>query len=351
MSHELNSQISLSQRLIDNYNNIIRTLTSNQEKINVAFKYLQFNIKQVLDDLAIYLIFQDLVNQFISDCEILRDFLDNLENAISFATDNILDNKKKEQNAIPKFKNQLSYYKFLGTQVTFTDTKIAEEVCPIIEKHYICTEKLKFDDGCMEQLLNKTKLELLTGPIFKLPTKKPIIEQISQELVFILPQQIEEIFAQCKTDQQYIEINRSVLVTIPDECIIEINKTRFANNLNVEEVQPIILLEKIHRFGCTSHCHAMDEILSTQIDVSKETKWTNSNYTRTTSNERVTGFPEKQQVEQDPNLVDWLEKLRISEEAKTKVLTHGYKLCELLNDVTKNKIGKLGLDRGSSLQI
>ncbi|KAL1506471.1 hypothetical protein ABEB36_005833 [Hypothenemus hampei] len=55
--------------------------------------------------------------------------------------------------------------------------------------------------------------------------------------------------------------------------------------------------------------------------------------------------------EQDPKLASWLEGLGISEYAKKKVLTQGYKLEEVLHDFTREEIRALGLVGASGLRI
>ena len=301
IKRELNLQISLSKNLINSYNSTITTLAKNQEKLTSSLKIFQISVQQTIDSLQDYLSFQGVITQINLDCQNLITFLDNLENAVLFSKVNALHNsilstsqlekmldylnKIYKPSEIPNFENILSYYQFLGTQVKFSNTKVifaihvpilrpetltflhiypviqnqtifvpkypylahkrtqsqfSTHTCPVVEDTYFCVEEFHPRDQCTEHLLDGQQVD--NCQTLKLQLEEPIIEQITQETVLILPTKPVKLLAKCSTDQ-YIQITQSVLVTIPETCEIQISEKKFVNDVQIRNGKPLILPE------------------------------------------------------------------------------------------------------------
>lgn len=297
---ELNLQTSLSKNLIDSYNKTITTLNSNQKKLEHSVKILQESVYSTINNNNHYISFQGVLYQVNLDCQNLITFIDNLEDAIMFAKLNILHNsilsslELKQminyvtniysESQIPKFKNVLSYYQFLGTQVTFSDTKLIfaihipiirsetftfyhlypiiqnnkifipkypylaqknkeiqfeESTCPSIEETHYCKESFHPIDECTIQIMESSSTT--TGcQIIETRINQSVFEQITQEEVLVLPSQKERVLAQCKTNQ-YLEIEHPSLIKIPKSCHIETRNKKFVNDVNILPGKPLIL--------------------------------------------------------------------------------------------------------------
>lgn len=296
---ELNLQISLSKALINNYNNTITTLSRNQEKLQLGLKKFQISVQNTIDNLQDYLSFQGVITQINLDCQNLITFLDNLENAITFSKMNALHNsiisisqleitlkylrKIYKESEIQNFKSLLSYYQFLGTQVRISNSKVifaihvpilrpetltfshiyptiqnksifvpkyqylahkrnqvqfSSQPCPVIEETYFCIEEFHPRDQCTEDLLHG--LPVNNCPTLIVNLEEPVVEQITQELVIILPTKQEKLLTKCSTDQ-FVQITQSVMVKIPETCEIQINDKKFVNDVKLYQGKPLIL--------------------------------------------------------------------------------------------------------------
>ncbi|XP_057665983.1 uncharacterized protein LOC130899848 [Diorhabda carinulata] len=138
--HEVNLQISLHKKLIDHYNKSITTLWDNQWKLFDNIEKFHISIENKIITLNYFITFQSTIAQINLDCQSLITLIDNIENAITFSKLNTIHSSvissqeilemikylstiyNKEQ--IPKFNNILTYYLFLGSQVTFSKSKI-----------------------------------------------------------------------------------------------------------------------------------------------------------------------------------------------------------------------------------
>ncbi|KAL1493645.1 hypothetical protein ABEB36_009344 [Hypothenemus hampei] len=134
-------------------------------------------------------------------------------------------------------------YPYLAREETRGILQYTEEVCPIVEKTYFCQRQFQPRDECLEQLLNTSTPDLLNCPIFKVNAAESIVEQISRKTVLILPTRPKRMMTRCADNQQYVEINRSTLVQMHDQCEVEIDGRKFSNNINVQETRPLILPE------------------------------------------------------------------------------------------------------------
>lgn len=296
---ELNLQKSLSKRLIENYNKTIISLSDNQEKLVRNLKFFQINMGTTINNINEYLSLQSILTQITLDCQNLITFIDNLEDAITFAKLNTLHNAIisssellnllghlktiYKENQIPDFKNILNYYQFFGVQVTFSNTEIIfaihvpllsaevfnflhlypiiqnhqifipkypylarterrtqfeENQCPKLEDTFYCLEQYHPQDNCTIQLINGDQPDYCQT--ISMNIEEPIIEQVTQEDVLVMPQKKEKLFSKCQTDK-YLEIEGPTLLKIPRKCEIEINKRKYLNNIEHRRGKPIIL--------------------------------------------------------------------------------------------------------------
>ncbi|KAL1487664.1 hypothetical protein ABEB36_015641 [Hypothenemus hampei] len=109
-------------------------------------------------------------------------------------------------------------YPYLAREETRGILQYTEEVCPMVEKTYFCQQQFQPRDECLEQLLNTSTPDLLNCPIFKVNAAESIAEQISRKTVLILPTRPKRMMARCADNQEYLEINRSTLVQMHDQC-------------------------------------------------------------------------------------------------------------------------------------
>ena len=82
---EINLQISLTKQLIDNYNNTITLLAKNQKHIKNHINIFKSNLNQSVMDVTTFLKVQITLLQIILNWQTFITFLDNLENAVTFA--------------------------------------------------------------------------------------------------------------------------------------------------------------------------------------------------------------------------------------------------------------------------
>lgn len=297
--NELNLQVSLSKNLVNSYNKTISVLNENQKKLEYSLRVFKNVVEKTINDLNNYISFQGIVSQINLDCQNLITFIDNLEDAIMFAKLNALHNsiissselqqmldylKTIYNNAeIPYFKNVLSYYQFLGTQVTFSNTKVIfaihvpiirpesftfhhlypivqnhkifipkypylarkeekiqfeEAACPSLEEVYYCNEDFHPNDHCTLQLLEGSSFD--SCPILEVNTQEAIAEQITQEEILVIPMKKERLFSKCNTDQ-FLEISLPTLVKVPKTCQIQIGTKKFINDIRFKQGKPLIL--------------------------------------------------------------------------------------------------------------
>lgn len=80
----------MSKKLIDNYNKTVSILTSNQEKLDRSLTVFERFFEETISNLNNYFGFQDILSQINLDCQNLIAFINNLEEAITFAKLNTL---------------------------------------------------------------------------------------------------------------------------------------------------------------------------------------------------------------------------------------------------------------------
>lgn len=300
---ETNLQTSLYKKLIEHYNKSITTLAKNQEKIKLDLDKIHAAVNGKIQTLASYLSLQGIISQINLDCQNTITFIDNIENAITFAKTNSLHNsivsssqiidminhlhKIYDEDQIPKFRNILTYYQFLGTQVSISDSKLTfaihfpilltetfefyhlipviqnhkmftplypylarkqettqfeNEECPSLEATYYCHQDYIPQDNCTIRLLNGNPP--VDCHVLEVNVLETISEQITDDEVLIIPSKEEKIVSKCKSDQ-YIQIASPTLFKIPQDCEIWTGPKKFVNNVRLTKGKPFIL-PKLH---------------------------------------------------------------------------------------------------------
>lgn len=296
---ETNQQVSLYKKLINHYNQSITTLSKNQENFANTLGKIQISIQNKITDLNTFISFQGSISQINLECQNLINILDNLENAISFSKLNTLHNSIisstdiiemlkhlsniYKENQIPNFKNILTYYQFLGTQVTFTNNKLIFAIhipilkidtyeflrlnpiiqnskmfipnypflarknkqaqfeksqCPVLEEIYYCQQNFATQDECTLQLLDgntPTNCHLLDVNI-----QETITQQLTRDEILIIPATTEKIYSECVSNQ-YLKITKPTLFKIPQSCQIRIKEETYVNKEQIQEGKPWIL--------------------------------------------------------------------------------------------------------------
>lgn len=299
LADEVNLQISLFKRLIDNYNKTIETIFQNQQKLEYHLEIIQTTIAEKIWSMSEYISFHGTIHQIILDCQNVINFIDGIENAIMFSKFNALHNSIisshelqdmlnylgniYEKDEIPKFDNVLSYYQFLGTQVNFSRSKLIFAIhvpilrnetlilydllpiaqqnliyipkypylahgkmktqfekteCPSLEETFYCTENFLPDDNCTLQFLKSTTIR--DCPALEVHIQEAIIQQITRDSILVIPANSTRIFSKCSTNQ-YIDIKTPTLVKIPENCEIKIMHKTFINDKRIIEGKPLIL--------------------------------------------------------------------------------------------------------------
>lgn len=297
--HEVNLQTSLYKKLIGHYNKSITTLFQNQQNLDNDLSKFQAAVNNQIGDLSEYISFQGMIYQINLDCQNIITFLDNLENAIVFSKLNSLHNsivsaneiqdmvehlqKLYNKNQVPKFKNILTFYQFLGTQISFIDTKLVfgihfpilkpddyefyhlfpviqnnkmftpkypylargpsetqaqREECALLESIYYCLYNFVPNDNCTLQLLEGKPPRNCYVTDIRL--QESIIEQITKREILIIPLKTERVFSKCYKDQ-YFDIETPSLIKIPESCEISVNNNKFVNNYEIQHGKPLIL--------------------------------------------------------------------------------------------------------------
>ncbi|CAH0560391.1 unnamed protein product [Brassicogethes aeneus] len=297
MSKEISLQMSLSTKLIQNYNNTITLLNENQILIKKRLEYFQMHVNKTIDDIVAYLRAQNTLDQIILNCQNLITFLDNLDNALSFAKFNTLHSSVIPINDMNILINNLikiyGYrlfpvpiqnnvilpklpYLILGTN----EQQYIEEPCPEIENVQICQNHLEPIVGdCIATLINEA--EAINCQ--KLPVKviNPILEEITKEYVIMIPgTKSIKIQRQC-VNHEHALIEEPSLVKIPYNCSIQVNKSIYWNKEEIIAVKPLKLPEirinnqssiEIPENSMVLHSINMDKIRNLQ----QELQWSKS---------------------------------------------------------------------------
>lgn len=303
LAKEVKLQTSLIKSLITNYNNTITILSKNQKLIESRLNYFETNVQKTFDEISAFLRTQNTLDQIILNCQNLITFLDNLEDAVMFASLNTVHNmvvsttellkivdkltKLYGKDHIIKFKNAFSYYQLASLSVSFTANKIIfalqlplldsqefdyfhlypiprsnytlipphpylmlsssshqydDEECRKIEDTYICQNKLvPNDEDCITQLIQKTNASRCQ--LVPIRMKQPLIEQISKNYILVIPHDQPVKAKKICNSNGFLAIDQASLVKLPEGCQMLMNNNIFSTKENLLNGEPFSLPE------------------------------------------------------------------------------------------------------------
>lgn len=287
LKDQLNLKTSLINTLYDKLNNTFDMIKNNQIQINKRITTIQSLLASVVKDSNIFLGLQAIIN----NCQILIEFMDNINVAIGFAHLNIVHQSLLNYNdlqgikntlsqlymgnQIIQFSNQQSYYQLLGIEVNFLNNKIIfsiyvpivmqrsfssfhiyaipiknltlvppkpililgtsthmmrNEACPRIEDIFICPNELSPNkESCLPNILHgRNSTDCKHIHVY---FQEPLIEQISRDHVLIFTPDVLTVHKTC-TGDGVLKIYQSTLITIPEGCSIKIDDEVFTPNTN-----------------------------------------------------------------------------------------------------------------------
>lgn len=304
ISNDLQLQMSLTKHIIKTYNDSITTLNKNQELIESKINEFQSNVYGRLNDFEAYISAQNTLDQIILNCQNLINLIDNIEDAIAFASLNTLHssvlstNDLKniiqtlgtlyDKNQILQLKNIRSYYKVSNLKVYFCKDKIIftiqlpilhpeifqyfhiypipqnnltiippnpililgskshqyeETNCEEIENFFICTNKLQPNkDDCIIPIVRNQQSNRCTQ--ISISTSETIIERISNNFALIIPFKHVRIKKNCN-NPGYVIIENPSLINIPYKCEISNENFKISNSENFITGEPFIIPEVI----------------------------------------------------------------------------------------------------------
>lgn len=295
--HDLKNMLTITKEFMNETNNVIGKILTNQNQIYGQIKILQDKInKNVL-----FLKLQNWINVMIIDCQNMIEILDSLENSVLFARLNIVNNnilslieldnilesiKLIYPNGIVNFEYKQSYLEIIKIEVLYVQSKLLfnfhipivnenlfdyyklfpipnkgeilippepyiiidnedhyflREACNIVEDYCIYYEKTpnKFL-SCIPQLLRGNQLHNCST-IMVNSIHKTLVEPVDGANVIIVPAKTEKITKQCP-HQEYAEISEPHLIKIPKNCRMVVGNYSFGNNDIIMDTKPIDLL-------------------------------------------------------------------------------------------------------------
>lgn len=284
---QVNLQSSVVKTLVAQVNKTISTISHNQKLMSNYIENIHQNVSYWFRVSRLI----HLAQQIINNCQLLTEFIDQIENAISFASINVLHSSLLPINDLDsvlaeldeiypksrlvKLEHLQSYYQLFGVKISFSKNLViftiqvplfqpksflsyhlypipimnktiipmkpilvlgttyhllSEEPCPQIEDIFICQGDLRPNQNdCVSQLLSKLQPDHCQTTQLLLTT--PIIEQVSQKHVLALTNDVLDVHLRCD-ESGHTRITKSTLVTLPDDCEIEINGLIFSTNTN-----------------------------------------------------------------------------------------------------------------------
>lgn len=304
----MENQISLSKQTIDKFNITLTSIYNNQKNIKQAIEDRNHKDNSIHTFMVRLINKISLAQQLINNCESLIGLIDEIDNAIVFAKLNSINpsiikvsqiqNMFKElekfypKDSIIHLENPLSNYLLLGTQVTFTSSKIifaihiplvkpiqysyfhilpipqkntlflptqpyviyrdqetyaSRDLCPQIEDIYYCSTDITDTDPCTSNaMLNKTPKTCMK---FNIQISKTLLQRINNDIV-IIPAKEESLETICTIDK-IINLSEPTLIKLTSNCKIKITNLTFDFKVSTTTQKFLILPrieipEKVH---------------------------------------------------------------------------------------------------------
>lgn len=298
---EMNNQITLSKELMKRYTNDINTIVTNQNKIFDYVSNFQGHIKNITDQFNKHSTYLSIFNQIFTNIHMLITFLDNLENAITFAKLHVVhpdiltsqnlgslltDLRKTYGNEKILNLNIHSWYSIMHTNCYFLRNKIIFAIefpiftsrtfqyfqlypiptnentiiippkpylalqedffqfmdlpCAEIEDIYICPQKelqSTKNQNCIPSLIQDKKSFCIQNLI------KPIslvFNKINNEYLLLISQKEIRIQLKC-SNEKFATFQGQALLKIPENCSIHYQTLKFGNTKSTSIGKPLIL--------------------------------------------------------------------------------------------------------------
>lgn len=294
----MENQISLSTHIIEKFNKTISDLYSDQMNIKTTINQLIDYYSELPSALGILGVSQ----QILSNCHTYIEFIDQVYDAIIFAKLNsanpvIIDTQETAimmddlhqwypKESIILFKNILSAYLIMGTQVIFSSDKIifaihipliipneytfihllpipqneslyvptqpyvmhsqnrmlvTESICPQVEDVYFCTSEDTKEDPCATSILQGEAPNQCMQ--FKVQLSKTIVQRIENNII-VVPSKPERIETTCSTDIVTNIQNPSLIEIENKDCSVKVSNLTFKFSHN-EAKQKLLILPEI----------------------------------------------------------------------------------------------------------
>lgn len=301
---EVNNQISLSKQLIDRYSKDIEIITNNQKKISKYIDtYLPY-VENMTDQFYKYTAYLSMIDQIFINSHVIINFLDNLENSITFAKlhtvhPDILTPQNLEiiiselkthhkENEILNLKID-SWYSIIQTSCYFYKDKIIfsieipianpklfqyfhlfplptndnniiippnpflaletntlqymDHLCPKIEDQYICNQenfKYGIQDDCIASIIQDTQDK--KTQCVQTPVHPPtlILNRINDEYLIVISHEEIKLKVYCP-DQSYLTNKGTSLFKLPINCTLEYEDFKFGVTQLSNPGKPLVL--------------------------------------------------------------------------------------------------------------
>ncbi|KAJ8978618.1 hypothetical protein NQ317_014546 [Molorchus minor] len=258
---KVNQQISLSTRIIDNFNKTIKLVLHNQEVIANGIESIRKDLNKFIFDFNDYLQVKDILDQVSISLNILTELLSDIENAISFAKLNTLHHSIIKISELEFFPlDHFSYYHLYSiptpnhTIIIPSNTYLAMSenfyqyqatTCKRIDSEYYCPQGLLIDgyleNDCLFYILKLNGAES-TCIQFLVIITDTIIEQITESYYIGVFPNKTKIQTSC-AEIDFTVLQGTYLINLPSECSFRTPEYVYINEMNSIKGQPFILPE------------------------------------------------------------------------------------------------------------
>lgn len=298
---QVNSQISLSKSLIDRYSRTIDSIVSNQHTISNFITNYSHRLQNITNEFYRYTLSLSMINQIFMNANIIITFLDNIENAITFAKlhvthpdiltqENLNEillelSQNYQQNELLKLGSH-SWFSIIQTNCHFSENNIIfaieipivypktfkyfhlipfptsqnsiiipklpylaleetsyqymEEPCIKVENNYICNQEnleRNVATDCIATLIQNGKPKCRQTPI---EPPQLIFEKINDEYLVIISKEEIQVQTYCP-DENYHSVRGNILAQIPVNCSLRHESYKFGNYENTKASKPLLL--------------------------------------------------------------------------------------------------------------
>lgn len=290
ISKRIETQTSITTKLLEHYNRTISTLVENQNTLVKQLEKALSQLSNITNEHQLITKIQNIFSQLYMNLDKIKEFVMTIENAISFAhlkelhpailprSDLALILKELELLFPPEqiihFKDFRNYYRIFSIKIHVEDNiiyfviyapifdtaqynyfhscpipwknhtviiphpyvlmslntyMVPPESCPEVENIYICKgQPQPLDDSCEIAII--TKGDPSRCPIRTSILFSNIIEQISQDKVIVVPLEPVKIPFSCEISSGIQILTEPCVIHIPEDCQVTITGRKFFNS-------------------------------------------------------------------------------------------------------------------------